>query len=308
VNRLTVLLAGLGIFVAVGLIVPHISSGPKGDGNASANVTVVITRDYGKILLQMAQFPPTSGLTAMEMLHNMTSVETRYGGMYVYSMFGLKSDLAKKLDWLYYVNGVYMDRGLASYRPQQGEVVQVDYHYWGSYPPSPGFLSGYPAKLAYGLHGKKSNITIVAGREVRKEAEDLARVITQLAGREPTIVEASSLTEDRRDEDLIVLATPQTASLYQEVVEWRKNVYWFSSLEDGKLWLNGLERGHRTELEHGCAIQCMDFPGKGIWAVIVLATDERWMAEGLRYLNEGSAGYSAAFAATPSGIVLLPVE
>ena len=128
-SSLRILLAGLGAFVAVGLVVPHLLGGPEPRANVSSNVTVVITRDYGKTVLGVDQFDPALGLTGMEMLRNMTGVETRYGGMYVYSMFGLKSDLSKRLDWLYYVNGVYMDRGLASYRPQAGEVVQVDYHY-----------------------------------------------------------------------------------------------------------------------------------------------------------------------------------
>lgn len=301
-------MAGLGAFVAVGLVVPHLLGGPEPRANVSSNVTVVITRDYGKTVLGVDQFDPALGLTGMEMLRNMTSVETRYGGMYVYSMFGLKSDLSKRLDWLYYVNGVYMDRGLASYRPQAGEVVQVDYHYWGSYMASPGFLSGYPAKLTHGVGGKRGNTTIVAASNIHGNAEDLAKLLGRLTGRDPVIVEPSSFSEDHADENLMVLATPQTASFYQQVQGWRKNAYWISSFEEGRLWLNGLARGDRMELEQGCTVLCMDFPGMGIWAVMVFATDEGWMAKGLEQLNEGSVGYCAAFAVTPSGVVKLPVE
>jgi len=309
VNRLRILLAGLGIFLAVGFAVPYLFSVREPHNNASSNATVIITSDYGKTLLDERQFDPALGLTGMEMLRNMTSVETRYGGMYVYSMYGLRSDLSKRLDWLYYVNGVYMDRGLASYKPRAGEVVQVDYHYWGSYSASPGFLSGYPAKLIFGLQGQKDNTTIVAGGEASENARELAKVLRRLTGREPRIAEPSSASQDDLDANLIILATPSAASFYQEVQGWRRNAYWFSSFEGGKLWLNGLARGERTELEQGCTVMCMDFPGTDKWAVMVFGTDPSWMARGLKELSERTlVGYCAAFAVTPSGVVKLPVE
>jgi len=307
-GRTLLLLAGLGIFLAVGLVVPYLS-GPSRPANISSNITLVISRNYGQIVLGNWTFEPGLGLTGMEMLRNVTSVETRYGGMYVYSMFDLKSDISKRLDWLYYVNGVYMDTGLSSYRPEPGEVVQVDYHYWGSYGGSPGFLSGYPNKLVYGVGGKKGNVTIVSPANLEKVAKQLAGVLASMGAGRSTIVEPVQAVEPALDANLIVLVTSDDCSFFEHIQGWKSNAYWPSTCEDGTIWQNGLARGDRTPLQEGCTVQCMDFPASGKWALIVLATDPDWAAKGVKELTQGrSFGYAAAFAVTPSGILKLPVE
>lgn len=63
--------------------------GPSRQGKATANVTLLVSKDYGQDILGRWELDPSLKLTAMEMLKSVTDVETRYGGMFVYGMFGL---------------------------------------------------------------------------------------------------------------------------------------------------------------------------------------------------------------------------
>ncbi len=307
-SKIPLVFGGLGIFVVAGLVLPYLS-GPPQRASIPSNIYLIISRDYGQTILGEWTFEPDVGMTGMEMLRNVTSVETRYGGMFVYSMLGLKSDISKRLDWLYYVNGVYMDRGLSSYRPRPGEVVQVDYHYWGGYGASPGFLSGYPNKLIFGVGGQMGNVTIVSPPPLDKVAGQFVDALASWGAGTVKIVRPSEAREDALDPNLIVLVTPEDCSFFSEIRSWKENAYWPCTCEDGTLWLRGLSREDRTRLDEGCAIQCMDFPANGRWALMILATDADWMAKGVKELNQvRSSGYAAAFALTPSGIVKLPVK
>ena len=308
VNRFRISVGAVCVFIAVGFFVPYLLSPPH-VGNTTTNVTLVVTRNYGQEILCVMEFDTSLDLTAMEMLRNVTEVETRYGGLFLYGMFGLESEIMKKTDWLYYVNGVYIHKGLSGYRPKSGEIVQLDYHFWGGSAASPGFLSGYPAKLVYGVDGKKINTTIIASDDLVNVARKLAKTLEGWLGYKPRIADPSSAGEEDTEENLLILATPEDSCFYEEVQGWRKGALWPSSFEGGRIWLNGLSKGDRTEMVEGCTIQCMQFPDRGKWALMVFATDEKWMGRGLKELNEGnSIRYVASFAVTPSGIIKLPVH
>ncbi len=308
-NRLHALVAGLTIFLAAGFALPYFMEFEEDDdSNASDNITLVVTKNYGRSILGLTEFHPSTGLTAMEMLRSFTDIETRYGGLYVFSAYGLRSDISKRLDWFYYVNGVYMDRGLASYKPRAGEVVQVDYHYWGSYAASPGFLSGFPARFIYGLGGRRGNISLVAPQKFQKLAAKLSKSLSSICGCECTIVESSAAVADDLESNVVVLADPDDYSFFTQLWALRKHIYWPAAFEDGKLWLNGLSKGHRTELTEGYAIQSTDLPGKR-WGVLLLATDGKWMTDAVTEVGKGiSFGYRAAIAVGPVGTIPLPVE
>jgi hypothetical protein len=308
VARLSILAAAGVTFIAVGLAVPLLL-GPDRQVNVTTNVTLVATDDYGKTVLGTWEFKPAQGLTAMEMLRNVTSVETRYGGLYLYAMFGRNSDISKRIDWLYYVNGVYMGTGLATYRPKQGEVIHLDYHRWGGYAASPGFLSGYPNKLIYGVDGQVGNTTIVSPEALAGVAKRLAKYLEGWLGYRPEVMDPASVAEDDLGENLIILATPSESSFYQETQGWRSNVLWPSTFEDGSIWLHGLDKEQRTPLVEGCTVQAMDFKGRDKWALMLIGTSPKWVEKGLEELKKGgSTSRVPGFAVSPSGLTSLPVE
>jgi len=305
-DRVRLILAALAIVAAAGLIVPHLfprAAGPA--GSFEDNVTLVVSRDFGSIVLGWWEMRP--GRTVMEMLRNVTEVETRYGGMFLYEMFGLRSSISNRTDWLYYVNGVFMDVGLSSYVPRPGEVVQVDYHRWGSYSGSPGFLSGYPAIATVGLRGRKRNTTIAASRCLLKLADRLARRLESAGAPTPTVVDQDCVHPQSLRGNLIVLSTEDDASLSEQVFGWEKNVLYPSFLREGQIWLNGVTTSGEALVEGG-TVQCVYFPARDLWVMIILGTDEKWVKRALDEVGAERTRFVAAFAVSPSGIIELPLE
>ena len=135
----------------------------------------------------------------------------------------------------------------------------------------------------------------------------MAKSLSSLCRCNSSVVDQSEANLDDLEDNIIIIADPLSASFYSEIQGLRKHAFWPSSFEEGKLWLNGLSGEQGTELVEGYTIQCTDLPG-GKWAVMVFATDKRWMSDALRKLREGeSLGFQAAIAVTSSGTSALPV-
>ncbi len=299
---------GIVFFLVVGLVIPLLMDGGPEAGGITSNVTLVLTRDYGREVLGLESFSPSSGLTAMEMIRNVTEIETRYGGLFLSGAYGLKSNRSGGMDWFFYVNGYHMDRGLASYQPVEGDVVQVDYHYWGSYGASPGFLSGYPSRLAYGLYGKRGNLTLVASEGLRSEASKLGKQLAGLFDIECHVLGSAEASLEVLDQNTIVLALPSDQETLHWILDLRKNQLWPSSLRESTIWLNGASKDRRVRLQQGASIQCLDV-AVGQWIIVVLATDEEWAEEAVDLLSKGEPlGFQAALALTSNGTVPLPVD
>ena len=302
-DRAGLIVGALAIVVAVGFVIPHLV--PRPTSSSESNVTLVVSRDFGRVVLGSWEMTP--GQTVMEMLRNVTDVETRYGGMFLYEMFGLRSSVSNKTDWLYYVNGVFMDVGLSTYRPRPGEVVQIDYHRWGRYSGSPGFLSGYPAIATVGLKGRKRNTTIAASRGLLKLAQRLGRSLQAEGAPRPTVVEQTSVRLESLRGNLIVLATKDDASLFEQVIDLGKNVLYPSTLREGQIWLNGVTSSGEI-LAEGCTVQCVYLPARDLWTMVILGTDGKWVRRALDEIGSEGTRFVAAFAVSPSGIIELPLE
>ena len=299
--------AFIGVGLALPIILDQIGGKKNLTGELPGNVTLYITSDYGQNLLGEGSFDPSLGLTAMEMLHNMTQIETRYGGLFVNGAYGLRSDISRRLDWFYYVNGAYMDRGLASYRPRRGEVVQVDYHHWGSYAASPGFLSGYPWRFLVGLGGKRGNITVASPGDYLELASGFAEDLSAFCNCQASVVDPDVVQLDEVDKNLVILVGPEGNKLYSEIVGIRKHAFWPVEAVGERLMINGLPEGDEL-LEDGYALESTDLPG-GRWALLVLATDEEWMAAAMGRLGDfQSLGLYAAFMVTSEDTTPLPVQ
>lgn len=304
-RSLWLLSLGVAVFIGLGFALPYLLPDEAEEG--AANVTLLITRDYGRALLQRSEFNASLGLTAMEMLRNTTQIETRYGGLYLHSAFGLESSVPKRLDWFYYVNGAYMDRGLASYRPRSGEVVQVDYHFWGVYSGSPGFLSGFPGRLTHGLGGRKENLTLIGPAEYARDLQRLGRSLSSKLDLNYSVLYEEDALVERLRGNVIVLADPDHSEFYLKVLALRGRSFWPSSYDEGKLMLNDVSGKDGRELSDGFSLQARDLPGGG-WVMLVFATEESWAREAVEMLSKGeSLGHYAAIAVGPGGVTALPV-
>lgn len=110
--------------------------------------TLVVTRDFGaEELLPESVWPVGGGQSALRQLQSATKVESSFGGRYVTSIDGVKQDLSKGYDWLFYLDGVESDVGAAAVKPTGGQVVQWDYHRWRDVKTGGAIVGAFPLPL-----------------------------------------------------------------------------------------------------------------------------------------------------------------
>ena len=132
--------------------------------------TLWVTRDRGAKVLFTSNVP--AGLTAMEALSRVRSVNTRYGGRFVQSINGLGGSLTKQNDWFYFINGVEGDRSAAEVRLHPGDVEWWDYRHWtGATMSVPVVVGAFPQPF---LGGTTSVVPVGVPRSI---AAALAREV-----------------------------------------------------------------------------------------------------------------------------------
>jgi hypothetical protein len=109
------------------------------DSSIQEKVTLWVTRDFGRQVLHDETVPFKQGAAVMDLLKQIATVETAYGGGFVNSIDGLASGFTgknwkerSKQDWFYTVNGTPAEVGSLDYLPRAGDIIWWDYHSWQS--------------------------------------------------------------------------------------------------------------------------------------------------------------------------------
>ena len=85
----------------------------------------------------------------MEILKGSADVETGYAGGFVVSIDGVGGEDRNRA-WFYYVNGLLSDVGASGCVPRPGDVIQWDYHSWGSSDRVSALIGSYPQPFLSG--------------------------------------------------------------------------------------------------------------------------------------------------------------
>ncbi|MBC7324497.1 MAG: DUF4430 domain-containing protein, partial [Moorella sp. (in: Bacteria)] len=156
--------AGAGAGKAQGEGVSAAKPAPAGMDKDTA--TLWITKDFGAQVLLAKEHTVGKNDTVFDMLDANAEVETAYGGAFISGINGLKSNSGglsgKRMDWFYYVNGIFVDVGALDYRPNPGDVVWWDYHPWISGVSFPAVIGCYPEPFVHGYRGKTGATMILA--------------------------------------------------------------------------------------------------------------------------------------------------
>jgi hypothetical protein len=112
---------------AVLLVLALVVAGCGGE-REHGTATLWVTRDRGTKVLFTSNVP--AGLSAMQALSRVRTVNTRYGGRFVQSINGLGGSLTKQNDWFFFVNGIEGDRSAADVRLHPGDIEWWDYRHW----------------------------------------------------------------------------------------------------------------------------------------------------------------------------------
>lgn len=178
--------------IAAALAIMVLLSGCANEKEVQANkseLTILVTRDYGREILAEKTVYPSGDDTVMDLMQDNFNVETAYGGGFVNAIDGLKSGYTgggssqkkgTKNDWFYYVDGVMAEMGADQYMCEDAKTVSWDYHDWGGdmYVKTrinawPQRLGGRKVEMAYGPGFEED-----AGR-IREVVEEIGAYIAE---------------------------------------------------------------------------------------------------------------------------------
>jgi hypothetical protein len=129
-----------------------------GPGEAKkGGVELSVTRDFGQRQLgpPARQATVRESDTVMRFLQGRRKVTTRFGGGFVQSIDGLAGTINGEHDWFYYVNGSEASVGATDYKLSLGDAVQWDYHDWHATQHVPAIVGAYPEPFLHGIDGKR---------------------------------------------------------------------------------------------------------------------------------------------------------
>jgi hypothetical protein len=120
---------------------------------SSAEVRLVVTRDWGRTAMRDVTVPLDDRMTVMRLLAENAEVDTGYGGRFVNGVDGVRSTFdgagsGSAADWFYWVDGALADVGADDWKLAGGETVWWDYHQWQDAMYVPLTLSAFPRPFA----------------------------------------------------------------------------------------------------------------------------------------------------------------
>jgi Domain of unknown function (DUF4430) len=106
---------------------PPETAGATATRSADERAAVLVTTGCGKDVV-VEKTEVGDGQTAMQALDEVADIETMSGGKFVTAIEGVEQDNAKKLAWLYYVNGEAAQKGASEIKLAPGDVEWWDLH------------------------------------------------------------------------------------------------------------------------------------------------------------------------------------
>jgi uncharacterized protein DUF4430 len=273
-------------------------------------VELRVTRDFGQKELS----PPArrdrvrASDTVMRLLQSSHQVATRYGGAFVQSIDGLAGNKSAEHDWFFYVNGTESSKGAADAKLSLSDVVQWDYHRWSATMHIPAIVGAFPQPFVQGQGGRRL--------PTRVECEDVnskpCKDATAALDRQDVVATGAVLGSSTGEKSLRVVVGTWPA--IRDTITARE-------LERGPansgVFADFTPSGALTLLDGAGHPAKQAPPGSGLVAAmiqegggvvwVVTGTDEAGLDRAAQALDPEVLRNAFAVAATPAGVVKLPV-
>ena len=247
------------------------------------------------------------GDTVMRFLEKTHDVETSFGGNFVDSIDGVKSDKAARNDWFYFVNGIEAGKGAADFGLSSGDRVQWDYRSWKGAMRVPAIVGAYPEPMVSGSEGKRLPVRVQCERQ---ESEPCKEVMGRLT--EKDVVASQAALQGSAGEESIRVLVGRWSTL--------REVRGASAIERGPRASGVFARFRGDTLEllrPDGAVERVAPPGTGLLAAtenessgivwVVTGVDDAAVARAAQALDESKLHGAYAVAETPEDTVRLPV-
>jgi hypothetical protein len=172
----------------LGLLALLAASCSINSGSEKGPARLLATRDFGeRRVLAATEDPIAKGETVMRFLMRNANVEPRYGGRFVNAINGIKSQSSdgRRLDWFYYVNGIWADVGAAERKVEGSDRVWWDHHDWTGVMRIPAVVGSFPEPFLHGTEGKRYPIRIDCGQDSGDACDGVSKKL-QAAGIAPS--------------------------------------------------------------------------------------------------------------------------
>ena len=279
----------------------------KERGGAGARLDV--TRGFGQARLATAGVAHVrDGETVMRFLRSERRIATSYGGGFVQSIDGLAGNGSRQRDWFYFVNGLEASVGAAAYKLSPGDVVQWDYRDWSATDRVPAIVGAYPEPFVHGTGGKRLPTRL----ECASPSSGSCRAVQRRLSSQGVVASGSALGAGAGEGSIRVVVGPWSSV---------RQVKAAAALERGPA-----QSGVFARFTGGGALELLDPdarvaraapPGTGLLAAtkpedsgpiwIVTGSDDAATQRAADALDPARLRDAFAVAATPSGVVRLPV-
>jgi hypothetical protein len=279
--------------------------GEERDGGAEIRVT----KDFGHEQLGTDALDTVrEDETIMRALQSLHDVETRFGGKFVEEIDGLGGDGTR--DWIYFVNGIWADRGAGDRDIEPGDVVQWDNHDWSATQNIPAIVGAYPEPFRSGTEGKRLPVRLECADSDDQACGDVKAALTEAGAR----VASSQLAASGGQELIRVLV-----GTWGELREVRTPATLEQGPSSSGVYARFADDGERLELldEKGDVARTA---GVGTGLVAATALEQQavvWIVTGLENVGVQAAAAALdartlrnafAVAATPDGPLKLPLR
>ena len=234
------------------------------------SATVIISKNYGTTLLMDTQVSITAGDTAMDVLHQLTTVGSSYGNAFVTSINELESRYnqgnGEKVDWFYFINGMLGNIGAHQYQLHPGDIERWDYHDWSTNIMTTAIIGDFPEPFLHGFNGNIADTIIAYEEQYEPEAQTIQDFFNDYQI-DSTIVEISSLSPSQKQTAHIVLIASADHALIQDLVPDARQLGWFIDISSDYLQTYAEDGLRSTNYDSGGCIISTQNPWnpKGNW-------------------------------------------
>jgi hypothetical protein len=246
------------------------------------------------------------GDTVMRFLEKTHEVETSFGGGFVDSIDGVKSDKAGQRDWFYFVNGIEASKGAADFGLSAGDRIQWDYRSWREAMRVPAIVGAYPEPMRSGTEGKRLPVRVQCEDQRSAPCRD---VMTRLS--EDGVIATASVLQGQAGEDSIRVLVGRWSALREvrgaaAIERGPRASGVFARFRGDALELLDEEGGARVAPPGTGLVAATENESSGIvW--VVTGADDQAVARAAEALDEDKLHGAYALAATPEEPVRLPV-
>ncbi|MBE0479965.1 MAG: DUF4430 domain-containing protein [Dehalococcoidia bacterium] len=287
----------------------------QGEGS-DITARAVITKDFGKELILDETVTLKKDATVRDLLISVADVELTYGGRFIEAIEDISSKAPVKEDWLYYVNGVSFNKGIAETRIFDGDVVSFDFQDWRFRTFTPALAGYFPEPFLHGVEGALRPALIVYESSFIDEARALEDRLKAAGVKEVSAVSAEHLDDSLlRYPHVIVVGTSSNRLVVEMNGVWDR-LGFFARFEAGGLTVYDAQGRVAAEYHSDAGvIQATQNPwnprGIGVCenvAWMVSGTDENGVRAAAQALIENPAGFERAFGAVVYGgeIISIP--